>query len=139
MKKILLLSAALLVALGAPAAEARVFVGVGVGGGYYPYSYPYSYPYPAYYPYYVAPPPVVYSAPPPSPVVYAAPPVQDSYYGAPPPPGATPVSAPAPTQTSSPTYIDRKGRTCRQFQSPGSTPAYGTACLQPDGNWKTVE
>jgi hypothetical protein len=142
MKKVLLLSAAFLLALGVahpPAAEARVFVGVGLGCcGYYPY------PYPAYAPYYVAPPPVVYAVPPPSPVVYAAPPAQATYYSAPPAPVSVPapIAAPAASaQTSSPTFIDSQGRTCRQVQTTTSSgsPAYDTACLMPDGSWRTLQ
>ena len=146
MKKTLLIALAVLFTLGlvmSPAAEARVFVGVGVGccyGGYYGgYGYPY---YPYYAPYYVAPPPVVYSVPPaPAPtVVYqqAAP----TTYSAPPPPAPAPVAmsapaaaAPAPDTT---TFIDSQGRTCRHIQATPGQP-YATACLQPDGTWHTVQ
>ncbi len=108
-----------IMALAMPAAlpdsaEARIFVGVGLGccGAYPGYYSPYYYP-----GYYYAAPPVVYSVPPPPPpVIYVSPP-------------ATPAN-----QTSE-TYVDAAGRTCRQFQSASSS---GTACLQPDGTWRTV-
>jgi hypothetical protein len=46
------------------------------------------------------------------------------------------------TQTS-PTFTDKSGRTCREYQSTvivngAPKPAYGTACLQPDGSWRVV-
>lgn len=63
-------------------------------------------------------------------VVYTAP--YESYEG--------PVGA---TQTS-PTYRNRDGRYCREFQTSvrvggRSQPSYGTACRQPDGDWQVVE
>ncbi len=111
---------------------------IGLGGPYYGDPY---YPRPYYgYPYSYYAPPVVY-APPPS-VVYAAPQtvvVQQgpSVYQ----PPADFVSMPA-TQTS-PTY-QRNGQYCREYQSNvsvGGQPqsSYGTACLQPDGSWRTVQ
>ncbi|QQR69702.1 MAG: hypothetical protein IPI58_03345 [Alphaproteobacteria bacterium] len=41
-------------------------------------------------------------------------------------------------------YIDNHGLTCREFQSSISVsgryqPAYGTACLQPDGSWRVTQ
>ncbi len=49
-----------------------------------------------------------------------------------------------PAEQSSPTYTDHMGRTCREYQSSiivggVSKPAYGTACLQPDGTWRVVK
>jgi len=116
-----------------------VFVGVGggccYGGPWEPYPYP-AYAYPGYYPYYsyYAPPPPVVYAPPPTVVTYAPQPA----YAA--PSGPPPVSA----NQASPTYTDGQGRTCREYQSTatvgGATqPAYGTACLQPDGSWRIVQ
>jgi hypothetical protein len=124
------LALALVLAATAPAHAARVFVGVGGYGypypayGYYPGYYP--------YPYYVAPPPVVYAVPPPPPTMIAPAPV--TYAVAPTPLGAPVVAA---NQTS-PTFIDSLGRTCRHFQSTSGGAAYGTACLQPDGSWRSV-
>jgi hypothetical protein len=119
-----------LIAAATPAMAYHGYGGVVYSGpccGYYPY-------YPSYYPgyYYVAPPPVVYTVPPP-PVVYAAPaPVAVV------PSGPPPVAA----DQTSPTFTDGLGRTCRHFETttaaPGQPPATGTACLQPDGSWRTV-
>lgn len=92
---------------GTKPAEARVFVGVGIGVP----AYPAYYPPPVYY----APPPVYYAPPPPV-VVYQPP--------------APVYAAPAPVAPSNcRTYngdatIDASGR-----------PFYGTACLGPDGRW----
>ena len=94
-------------------AEARVFVGIGVGPAYYPAPYYYYPP-----PYYYAPPPVVY---------------------APPPPIAPPVVA----QPTSEPYTTGTGQTCREYQTTVTVngqpqPSHGTACLQPDGSWRIV-
>ena len=104
-------------------ASARVVVGVGVGGccygpgyGYYHGYYPGYYPY--YAPYYYAPPPVVVAAPPAPQIIYA------------------PAPAAMPADQTSPTFIDNLGRTCRQYQAGNG--ATGTACLQPDGTWRTI-
>jgi hypothetical protein len=107
-----------------PNAEARVFVGVGVGV-------------PVYYPpppvYYYPPPPQVYYAPPP--VVYtpAPPPVYTGPLYAAPQQGLGPTVTPPPPQTGN----------CRQFQGDATIdgrnqPFHGTACLQPDGKWHIV-
>lgn len=85
-------------------------------------------------PYYYDPPVVVYRyAPPPPRVVYVA------------PQPAVVYAAPAPVTVSpaSPVYTDSLGRTCREYQTTVSVggapqPAYGTACLQPDGSWRVV-
>jgi hypothetical protein len=106
----LLLGIGVLAALIPATAVARVFVGVGFGGGYYPGYYPGYYAPGYYYP----PTPVAYGPPPP--VYYAAPPA-------------------ALANQTSPTFVDGYGRTCRNFQSATNT---GTACLQPDGTWRTV-
>jgi hypothetical protein len=100
------------VAMSQPA-QARIFIGVGVGVPvYYPPPY-YAYPPPYYYP-----PPVVY-----------APPVM-----APPPVVGTPTSEP---------YTATNGQTCREYQTTVTVdgqqqPSHGTACLQPDGSWRIV-
>jgi len=99
----------------APSAQARVFVGFGIG-----------LPGPVYYP----PPPVVYAPPP---VVYAPPPVA---YVAPPPPAAAPGPAPGAAPTAS-------AGECREYQTQTMIdgrpqPSHGTACLQPDGTWRIV-
>jgi hypothetical protein len=112
-----------------PAADARVVVGIGLGGYYgSPYYAPYyGYGYPGYYPpaYYAAPPTVVYQQ--------AAPQVT---YAQPPAPYQQGMSASQASQA----YTDSQGRTCRQFQSSiDGAPVNGTACLQPDGSWRTVD
>jgi hypothetical protein len=104
-----------------------LLLGFGLGlacCGYAPYYSPSYYGYPDYY----APPPtVVYTTPPP--VTYVAPP---AYYA----PSAPYVAS---TQAS-PVFVDRQGRTCRSFQtSIDGAPVHGTACLQPDGTWRTVD
>jgi len=107
-------------------------VGFGLGAlccGYYPYYSPSYYGYPAYY----APPTVVYQTPP---VTYVAPPAyytQAPAYAPPPAPAAVAASQ------ASPVFADDKGRTCRTFQTTVSgSVVNGTACLQPDGTWRTV-
>jgi hypothetical protein len=117
-----------LAALTPEPADARVFVHVGFGGGYYgpgwgPYYRPYYYP--AYYPPYYAP-PVVYAAPPT--VVYTQ-------------PSAVAYAAPIATEAdqTSPTFIDAQGRTCRQFTATSAGPSAGTACLLSDGTWRVVQ
>lgn len=111
------------------------WLGLGLGSaccGYYPYYAPYYYrPYYYEYPdYYYAPPPVIYAEPPP--VTYIAPPPASSYYYYPPPPAAAASQA-------SPVFVDEQGRTCRTFKtSVNGTAVSGTACLQPDGTWRTV-
>jgi hypothetical protein len=96
----------------APAAQARVVVGLGIGV-----------PGPVYY----APPPPVYYAPPP--VVYAPPPAPA--YLTPPPPAAAPTAAAGPVgecrEYQTQTMIDGQPQVSR-----------GTACLQPDGTWRLM-
>ncbi len=123
--------------------QARDGVSIGLGccgGGYYPSHYynPYYSPYYGYPPpYYYAPPPtVVYAEPAPTTYVVQqpapdAPPQAASQYNAAPPPSAA---------DAAPTFTDKKGRTCRKFQtSIDGTVVNGTACLQPDGSWRSVE
>jgi hypothetical protein len=106
----------------APPSQARTVVAFGVGVGccgYYPAypAYPAYYGYPAYY---YAPPPAVVYAPAPQPVVYAPPPALLA------------------NQTS-PTFMNASGQECRRYQSAiGGAPVGGTACLQPDGVWRSV-
>src|SRR5947208_3020291 len=124
-------------------AEARVFVGFGFGFpiGFPGYYYP-PYPYPYYYP-----PPVYYSPPP-----YYPPP---AYY---PPPGSYQPPAPrapagyTPSGTAQPPPIiytprrpwtDASGRQCREYQTTRdiqgrATKVYGTACRDPDGQWRII-
>lgn len=131
MKKTILTALVFLFAVGIAmpqAAEARVFVSARFGGccgyGYYGGYYPY----PAYYyPYYVAPPPVVYAVPPAT--VYEAAPAATVITQAPPP---------AARASSSETFIDSAGRTCRHYEGPAPG-SLNTACLQPDGTWHTVK
>src|SRR5581483_6364449 len=103
---------------GAPPAEARVFVGVGVGVPLY------APPPPVYYP-----PPAYYAPPPPPPAYYTPPPASGG-----PAPGYT---APPPAAPSAST------QNCREYTSTTSIggqnqPVHGTACLQPDGTWKIM-
>jgi hypothetical protein len=155
MKKIVLAAFIALAGIAALAipAEARVAVGIGVGGGYYgpayygyaPYYAPY-YGYPAYY----ATPPVVYAQPAPT-VTYVQPPTyaqpQPTYYNQAPPQGQPQEGAPeqlapgAPATQTSNTFTDSHGRTCRMFKSTleDGAPINGSACLQQDGSWKTTE
>ncbi len=112
-------------------AEARVFVGVGLGFGPYCCGYGYGYPYyygPGYYaPYYYAPPAVVYQQ---APTVYQQAPQaqqqQPQYYQ---------QSAPPPAGTD--------GKNCKPYQGSmmvDGTPhtTTGTACQSPDGTWHAV-
>jgi hypothetical protein len=97
-----------------------VGVGVVVESGY-GYGYP-GYGYPGYY----APPPVMYAPPPPA---YAY------------PPDAPPVAyAPAP---NAPVYQSENGQYCREYTSNINVggqvkKTYGTACRQPDGQWRMM-
>jgi hypothetical protein len=93
----------------ATAADARGFVGIGIGIPlYYPPPVIYAPP-PAYY---VPPPPVVY-APPPAPAYYA-------------PPAAAPAGQQC-REYQSTAVINGQPQ-----------PTVGTACLQPDGTWRIV-
>lgn len=80
--------------------------------------------------YYIAP---SYYLPPPRPVVYQTTVVRPQTYV---------VSGMAADQAS-PTYSDSYGRMCREYTTTswvGGTPqnVYGTACLMPDGSWRTI-
>ncbi len=143
MKRFALITLAALVCIGvAPAAQARDHFSVDIGGrGYYgggfynPYYAPYYAPY-AYgygYPGYYAPAPTVIYQQPAETEIITAPPAQPAPLAEP-----VPLTRQAAPQAV-PTYIDSKGRTCRQFQSVMDGAAVnGTACLQPDGSWRTV-
>lgn len=113
----------------APApAQARVFIGVGVGpccwapGPYY-YGYP---PPPYYYPPPPPPPPPDYPAPPP-PAAYAPP-------GGPGGPG--PVAAPQISYTNKPPFKNATGQTCREYRA--ASGGLGTACQDAGGQWRVV-
>ncbi|QCO04715.1 hypothetical protein [Azospirillum argentinense] len=103
---------------------APAFAGGWHGGNFFGFSIslPLAFGFPP--PVYVPPPPVIYP-----PVVYA--------------PVPQPVpAAPLATRTS-PTYLGPGGRYCRDFQMPGvvaGRPAtlVGTACLDPDGQWRVI-
>lgn len=69
--------------------------------------------------------PVIYTPP----VVYA-PPVRTVVY-------TQPSSIVA--DQASPTYYNRYGQLCRDYQTSGWGSAYGTACLQRDGAWRVVD
>ncbi len=111
----------------APAAEARIVVGLGFGFPLFPA------------PYYYYPPPPVYYAPPP--VYYTAPP---AYYTAPPAAAyPAPATAPVAADQAGPSFTNSAGQTCREYRTTvqiNGQPAqsYGTACLQPDGTWRIV-
>jgi len=102
---------------------APVFAGGWHGGNFFGFSIslPLAFGFPP--PVYLPPPPVVY-VPVPQPVP------------------AVPLATPLATRTS-PTYLGPRGRYCRDFQMPGvvgGRPAtlVGTACLDPDGQWRVV-
>lgn len=126
-------------------ADARVFVGVGLGfGGYAPYYRPYYRPWygPGYYvgppPVYYAPPPVVYDTAP-APTYYAPAPAYAPAPNYAPPPSATPMRA----DPASPVYKSTDGRYCREYQATVTVdgqpqPSHGTACQDPDGTWRIV-
>jgi hypothetical protein len=122
-------------------AQARVWVSVGGPCCYYGPGPYYGYPPPYYY----APPPGAYYPPPPPagypPPGYPAPGAAPSAYT----PGAAPgVPGQAPaagiTYTNKPAFTNAAGQTCREYTTAGASgqAAYGTACQQPDGQWRTV-
>lgn len=129
----LALGVAMLAVPQAASAEVSVVVGAGVPV------------YPVYRHHHRPPPVVVYGAPPPA-VVYAPAPPPAVVYAPAPPPAV--VYAPAPStglsaNPASPVYTAPNGQTCREYQTTVivdrvAQPAYGTACLQPDGSWRTV-
>ena len=108
------------------AAQARVWVSVGVPccgywgpgpyWGYPPPPPPYYYGPPAYYP-----PPPGYPAP--APTAYAP---------------AAPAGAPtaAITYTDKPAFTNAAGQTCREYKTPDNH--VGTACQQADGQWRVM-
>jgi len=73
---------------------------------------------------------VVYSTLIPSPpVTYVLPPVVQTQTAA----------QPLPATAASEPFRDSSGRTCRAFETTANgSPIKGTACLQPDGSWRTV-
>ena len=120
----------------APSAQADVVVGVRYGGWgwHHPYYRRHFFFGPRIVfwgpPVYYGPPPYVYGPP-------VGPPVYAPGYGVPQqqPMTVNPTSAP---------YRASNGLTCREFQTTitvggQAQPAYGTACLQPDGSWKVVD
>ena len=87
------------------------------------------------------PEPVFYAPPP-----YCAPPVRGVVYETTivRPQAQYIVPASVMADQSSSTYVDYRGRTCREYTTTswiGQAPqnVYGTACLQPDGAWRIVE
>ncbi|ALJ36839.1 hypothetical protein D9623_16600 [Azospirillum brasilense] len=109
---------------------APVFAGGGWhGGNFFGFSVtlPLAFGFPP--PVYVPPPPAFYP-----PVAYPP----SAYVPVPQPVPAAPLA----TRTS-PTYLGPGGRYCRDFQMPGvvgGRPAtlVGTACLDPDGQWRVI-
>lgn len=118
----------------APAAQAHdhdgghFFFGFNAGAPYYPGYYQ---PYwgPSYY--YEPAPAVIYQQPAPQ-TVYIQQQPQTVYVQQP--------QQAAPT-ADVPTYVDAKGRTCRNIDvmTPDGTAIKGKACLRPDGTWHTVD
>ncbi len=117
-------------------ASADVFIGARYGGwGWHHHPY---YPRRHFFfgpriviwgpPVYYGPPPLIYGPP-------VGPPVYAPGYGTVQPMAVNPASAPFRAST---------GLTCREFQTTITVGgqlqnAYGTACLQPDGQWKVVD
>ncbi|HWB49018.1 MAG TPA: hypothetical protein VG651_07900 [Stellaceae bacterium] len=97
-------------------------------GPYWGYAPPYYPPAPAYYP----PPPPAYSAY--APTAPAAP--TATVTGA---PAAGAAAIPAITYTRKPAFTNAAGQTCREYQTTsGSQQVFGTACRQPDGQWRVT-
>jgi hypothetical protein len=114
---------------------AAAWVGVSVG---VPFGFPFYAP-----PY---PPPPFFPPPPPPPGAFYQPPP-----GYPPPPSsgygpaaAAPPQPPSITYTPRRAWTDAQGRQCREYKTTrevGGRPAtqiYGTACRDPDGQWRIV-
>jgi hypothetical protein len=120
------------------AVDAAGFVGVSVGVPFgFPFYYP-PYPPPGYYP---PPPPAL-----PSPTYYPQP---SAYQPPAPPPSSGYAPAPAPrvppiTYTPRRAWTDAAGRQCREYKTTreingrAATQVYGTACRDPDGQWRIV-
>lgn len=75
--------------------------------------------------------------------IYREPPPVVVYRYAPPPTVIYTEPAPVTVSPASPVFTDGQGRTCREYQTTVSVggavqPAFGTACLQPDGSWRVV-
>jgi hypothetical protein len=110
-----------------------------VGDRWHLYAAP-VYPYPDLYapPVYVAPAMVVVEQAPTAVIATPAPAVGTEVHFAAPAPAAIEAAS------ASATFIDKHGRTCRKYETTilldgVSQPAYGTACLQPDGSWHEVK
>jgi hypothetical protein len=122
-----------LIALPIASRPANAFwIGYGVPfTGYYGPGPYWAYPGP-YYP----PPPAYY--PPPAPLAYA--PAAPAYGAA--ALTATPAAAattPAITYTKKPAFTNSAGQTCRDYKTTdGSHDVFGTACKQPDGQWRVT-
>ena len=108
---VLLAAAAALPVVMPGSADARVFVGIGLGFPFFGYGAPFYAPYPYPPPYY--PPPVVYAPPPP--VVYAPPPA----YGT--------TAAAAPAASTAARCVTRSFVCPLHYEKP-----LGTACSCPD-------
>jgi len=128
-----LLAALLFAVIAVPAApaEARVFVGFSSRHWHHPHRWHYRF---------IGPPVLFFGAPlyypPPPPPVYVVP---------------APVYVPGPVSSeplrvnpAGPPYRATNGLTCREYQTKVivggvARDAYGTACLQPDGQWRIVD
>jgi hypothetical protein len=149
-----LAGAAALAAVTAPIpVRAQAFVAPGAPGAgyYYPgpsYGYPPPYPYaynptPPYYAPPVAYPPAASASPAP---VRATPlPAPATADTAPPAPGSAAAAAVVPGfgYTNRPAFINASGQTCREYKatdlrSGRPVEVYGTACRQPDGQWRVI-
>lgn len=110
------LFASFLLATPAEASHARFYFGFSCCGYYQSWA-----PYPYYYTAY-APPSVVYVAPPSAEPMYVVEP-----------------EPPLAVNPASPIYSDDWGRLCRRYQTMnGENLVYGTACLDPNGVWRSV-
>ncbi len=107
------------------------FWGMSLGWCCGPYQTPYSgYDYYGFGAAYLEPPTVVYTRPAPVyPVTYIQPQVIQPHV----------VQEAISVTSASEVFTDSNGQTCRNFQSIISgSQVNGTACLQPDGSWRTV-
>jgi hypothetical protein len=127
----------------APAAPGAGYYYPGPSYGYPP-PYPYAYnPVPPYYPPPGAYPPA--ASAPPAPVGATPLPGFAAAATVPPAPGSPAATAVAPGfgYTNRPAFINASGQTCREYKatdlrSGRPVDVYGTACRQPDGQWRVI-
>jgi hypothetical protein len=130
-------AAAALIALPIASRPANAFwIGFGAPFGFYGPAPYWGYPAP-YYP----PPPAYY--PPPAPMAYAPGVPAATAYGTAAPAVAAPAAAatttPAISYTKKPAFTNAGGQTCREYTTTdGTHDVFGTACKQPDGQWRVT-